>query len=46
MTKEDDGPIGIFPSWGWMYGVVLIYGVIVIGVLTLLSRILSFGTGG
>jgi hypothetical protein len=43
VTTEEDGRVGVFPNWGWVYGVVLVYGVVVIGVLTLLSRLLSFG---
>ena len=41
---EDDGPVGPFPSWGWLYGVVLAYGVLVILLLILLSRLLDPGT--
>jgi hypothetical protein len=40
---DDEGPIGIFPDWGWVYGTVIVYGVVVIGILTVLTRILSFG---
>jgi hypothetical protein len=43
VPQRDDGPIGPFPSWGWVYGTVLVYGVVVIGILTLLTRILSVG---
>jgi len=45
MSKDDEGRIGIFPSWGWVYGTVLAYGVVVILVLTVLSRVLSHGAG-
>ena len=44
-AKNGDGRIGIFPSWSWVYGAVVIYGVLTIGVLILLTRILDFGTG-
>jgi len=40
---DEEGPIGPFPDWRWVYGTVLVYGVVVIGVLTILTRILSFG---
>jgi len=43
--KDDEGRVGIFPSWSWVYGAVIIYGVLTIGVLILLTRILDFGTG-
>ena len=45
MSSEDKGRIGPFPSWGWVYGTVLVYGVIVIAVLIVLTRSLSFGIG-
>ena len=40
---DEDGRVGIFPGWGWVYGTVIVYGAVVIGVFTLLTRILSFG---
>ena len=43
MRADEEGRIGPFPSWGWLYGTVLIYGVSVIGVLIVLTRVLSFG---
>jgi hypothetical protein len=43
--QDDEGRVGIFPSWSWMYGAVIVYGVLTIGVLTLLTRILDFGAG-
>ncbi len=30
---EDSGPIGIFPSWRWVYWSVVIYTLVVIAVL-------------
>lgn len=45
MTEEETGRIGIFPNWDWVYATVVVYGVVVIGVLTILSRILGFGVG-
>jgi hypothetical protein len=43
--KDDEGRIGIFPDWNWVYWTVVIYGVLTIGVLILLTRILDFGAG-
>lgn len=45
MNDNGNGPVGPFPSWVWVYGAVLLYGVLVIGVLTVLTRVLSFGVG-
>ncbi len=42
--EEEHGPVGPFPSWLWMYGTVLVYGVVMIVALTLLSRLLDPGT--
>jgi len=42
---DDEGRIGIFPNWKSVYWTVLVYGVVVIVVLTLLSSLLSFGAG-
>ncbi len=43
--KDDEGRVGIFPSWKWVYWTVVIYGVLTIGALILLTRILDFGAG-
>jgi hypothetical protein len=43
VPDEDKGRVGIFPNWSWVYGAVLVYGVVVIAVLTVLSRVLSLG---
>ncbi len=40
---EEAGPVGPFPSWSWVYGTVLVYGVLVIGLLTLFTRLLDPG---
>ena len=45
MTQDDEGRIGPFPNWGWVYGAVIAYGVLTIVALTVLSRIFSFGAG-
>ena len=42
---EDEGPIGIFPSWSSLYTAVVVFGVLVISVLTLLTGLLDFGAG-
>lgn len=41
---EEEGAVGIFPSWRWLYGVVLIYGVLMVLALWLLTRLLDPGT--
>ena len=38
---EEGGPIGIFPTWSWVYGTVLVYGALVILVLWILTRALD-----
>ncbi len=45
MSEDQEDRVGIFPNWGWVYRTVVIYGVLMIGVLILLSRILGFGAG-
>ena len=45
MSQEDTGRIGIFPNWTWVYVTVVVYGAVVIGILTVLSWILGFGVG-
>lgn len=42
---EEEGRVGLFPSWRWVYGTVLGYGILLIIILTLLSRLLDFGVG-
>jgi len=41
--KEEEGRVGPFPSWKWVYGTVLVYGTLVIGVLWILTRLLDPG---
>jgi hypothetical protein len=44
MADEDDkGPVGPFPNWSWVYGTVLVYGVLMILALWVLTRILDPG---
>ena len=40
--NEDEGRVGPFPSWGALYKTVVVYGVLVIGILLILTRVLSF----
>ena len=40
----DRGPIGIFPSWGWLYATVIVYTAALVGVLWLFTRIFDFGS--
>jgi len=41
--QDDEGPVGPFPGWKALYWTVVVYGVVVIGILTLLTRVLSHG---
>jgi hypothetical protein len=43
MTGTEEERIGIFPSWKWVYGTVIVWGVVLILALTVLTRIFSFG---
>lgn len=40
----EDEPGGLFPSWGWLYAVVVVYGVLVIAALLVLSQLLDPGS--
>ena len=40
----DRGPIGIFPSWGWLYAAVVVYTAALIGLLWLFTRLFDFGS--
>ena len=40
-VPEDEGPVGPFPSWAWVYGTVLVYGILVILGLWVLTRLLD-----
>ena len=44
-VTEEEGRIGLFPSWRWVYVSVLGYGLLLIILLTILSRVLDFGVG-
>jgi hypothetical protein len=39
--QEEKGPIWIFPSWAWVYGTVLVYGILTIIGLWILTRLLD-----
>lgn len=43
-VESDDIPIGPFPTWGRLYLTVLAYGIILIVILLLLTRLLDPGT--
>jgi hypothetical protein len=36
--------VGPFPSWGWVYGTLIVYGVLMLGLLTVLTWVLDPGT--
>lgn len=42
-SDDENGPIGIFPNWWWLYGAVVIYTVAAIVLLHLFSVTLDFG---
>ncbi len=42
---DEDGRIGIFPSWGSLYLSVTLYTAALVAVLYLLTRILDFSGG-
>lgn len=43
-AEETKGPIGPFPTWGRLYTTVIVYGVGLILVLWVLTRLLDPGT--
>jgi len=45
VSQDEEGRIGIFPSWRSIYALVIAFGVAVIVVLTILTRALNFGAG-
>ena len=42
-SEEDSGAIGIFPSWGWVYGSVIVYTVLAIVLLHIFTVTLDYG---
>lgn len=45
MSSDEEGRVGFFPNWRWLYGAVVVYGVLMIGALILLTRVLDFRGG-
>ena len=45
MTEGNEDRVGPFSSWSLLYGTVFLYGVLVIIILSVLTRALSFGAG-
>jgi len=42
-AEEDDGAIGIFPSWGWVYGSIIVYVILAIALLHIFTVTLDHG---
>ncbi len=45
VSAEEGEKVGIFPSWRSVYVTVFVYGLFLIAVLMVLSRVLDFGAG-
>lgn len=41
---EDEGPIGIFPNWWWLYGSVVLYTAALIALLRFFTVVFDHGT--
>lgn len=39
---DDDGRVGPFPNWTWVYSTVVVYGFLVIVGLLVFTRLLNF----
>ena len=42
-SEDENGPIGIFPNWSWLYAAVVIYTVVAIVLLHFFTVTLDFG---
>ena len=42
-AEEDGGAIGIFPSWGWVYGTIIVYTILAIALLHVFSVTFDYG---
>ena len=42
-AEDENGAIGIFPSWGWLYGAVIVYTVLAIALLHVFTVTLDYG---
>ena len=42
-ADEDEGAIGIFPSWGWVYGTIILYTILAIALLHIFTVSLDHG---
>jgi hypothetical protein len=41
----DEGPIGIFPTWRWVYGTVIVFSLVTVVVLYYFSAAMDFSAG-
>ena len=41
--EDENGAIGVFPSWGWVYGTVIVYTVLAIVLLHVFTVTLDYG---
>lgn len=42
-AEEDGGAIGIFPSWGWVYGTIIVYTILAIALLHVFTVTFDYG---
>ncbi len=42
-SDDDNGAIGIFPSWSWLYGAIIVYTIVAIVLLHVFTVTLDFG---
>lgn len=43
--RREGETVGPFRSWTWLYGTVVVYGILVIGLLMVLTRVLDPASG-